>query len=259
MRDIWLTDGDGRLFAVEDGSGPALMLLHGGLASHQTVLPMLAPLADRYRVIAPDLRGSGRSWFSEDLTFDRLAEDIARLLDHLAIGRVVIGGVSSGSGPAIRFALRYPERTRALMVIRPVYAGADIGYTSGQAAAFAAMDAVAGQAIDGGIEVLRPFFARLPPDVRDRAWRIVEEFDPGSVAATSRFIASGAQPFRSCDELRSIAVPTLLVRGDDEQHPAEVSDAYASCIRVCTALPATTEDLASAIRGFCTDLDKASE
>ncbi len=251
MREIWLADGACELFAVEDGSGAALMLLHGGLASHHAVLPMLTPLADRHRVIAPDLRGSGRSWCSEDLTFDRLAEDIARLLDHLAIRRVVIGGISSGSGPAVRFALRYPERTRALIVIRPVYAGADIGYTRRQAAAFAAMDAVASTATDGGIEVLRPLFARLPPGVRERAWRMVEEFDPGSVAATSRFIASGAQPFESCGDLRSIAVPTLLVRGDDEQHPAEVSDVYERCVRGCTVLPATTGDLASAIRDFC--------
>jgi len=251
MREIWLADGSCELFAVEEGSGPALMLLHGGLASHHAVLPMLAPLADRYRVIAPDLRGSGRSWYSEDLTFDRLADDIARLLDHLAISRVVIGGISSGSGPAVQFALRHPERTRALIVIRPVYAGAEIGYTREQAAAFAAMDAVASTATDGGIEVLRPLFERLPPGLRERAWRTVEDFDPGSVAATSRFIASGAQPFSSCDDLRSIAVPTLLVRGDDEQHPEEVSDVYARCINDCRALPATTEDLASVIRDFC--------
>lgn len=251
MRDIWLAEGASKLFAVEDGSGPALALLHGGLASHHAVLPMLTPLADRYRVIAPDLRGSGRSWCSEDLTFDRLAEDVVRLLDHLAISRVVIGGVSSGSGTAIRFALRYPERTRALIVMRPVYAGADIGYTRRQAAAFAAMDAVASQATDGGIEVLRPLFARLPSGVRERAWRMVEEFDGGSVVATSRFLASGAQPFASCGELQSIAVPTLLVRGDDEQHPAEVSDVYARCISDCTALPATTGDLESALRDFC--------
>lgn len=239
------------LFAVEDGSGPALLLLHGGLASHHAVLPILAPLADRYRVIAPDLRGSGRSRCSEDLTFDRLAEGLARLLDHLAIKRVVVGGISTGSGIAVRFALRYPERTRALIVMRPVYAGADIGYTTGQAAAFAAMDSVAGRATDGGVEVLEPLFERFPSGVGERAWRMVEESNGASVAATSRFIASGAQPFGSCGELESIAVPTLLVRGDDERHPAEDSDVYARCIGECTALPATTGDLESAIRGFC--------
>lgn len=253
MHEIWLEDSACKLFAVEDGSGPAVMLLHGGLASHHAVLPMLMPLADRYRVIAPDLRGSGRSWCSEDLTFDRLAEDVARLLDHLGIRRVVIGGISTGSGTAIRFALRYPERTRALVAITPVYAGADTGYTSRQATAFAAMDSVASQAALGGIEVLRPLFARLPEGIRERAWRMVEEFDPASVVATSQFIASGVQPFKSCDELKTIAVPTLVVRGDDEQHPAKVSDVYVKCIKDCMVLPATNENIGAAIRDFCAE------
>lgn len=254
MREIRWTDGDCDLFAVEDGGGSELMLLHGGLADHRAVLPILTPLADRYRVIAPDLRGSGRSHSSEDLTFDRLADDLARLLDHLEVGRVVMGGISSGSGPAVRFALRHPERTRALVVLSPVYGGADVGYTEAQTAAFAGMDALAGRAVDRGIEVLRPLFGGLPPGIRERAWAIVEGFDPASVATTSRFIASGAQPFGSGDELRSIAVPTLLVRGDDSTHPAEVSDVYERCIPECTSLPATTGDLVSAIRDFCDGL-----
>jgi len=251
MREIRWTDGDCDLFAVEDGSGPPLMLLHGGLTDHRAVLPILTPLTDRYRGIAPDLRGSGRSRSSEDLTFDRLADDLARLLDHLEIDSVIIGGISSGSGPAVRFALQYPERTRALILLRPVYAGAEAGYTDGQATAFAGMDAAASQTVDRGIEVLRPLFDRLPPGMRERAWAIVEEFDPGSIVATSRFIASGAQPFGSGDELRSIAVPALLVRGDDDTHPAEVSDVYETYVPKCTVLPATTEDLVSAIREFC--------
>lgn len=251
MREVWLTDGPVRLFAAEDGEGPALVFLHGGLASHQAVLPLVEPLTDRYRVITPDLRGSGRSWCSKSLTFDRLADDVLRLLDHLAVAKALIGGVSTGSGTAVRFVLRHPGRTRALMVVKPVYAGGDVGYTSRQAAAFAAMDSVASRASVEGIEVLRPLYEELPDGIRQRAWQMASGFDAGSVVATSRFIASGAQPFASSRELRSIRVPTLLVRGDDEQHPAEVSDVYARSISDCTALPATGVDTGSAIRDFC--------
>jgi len=252
MREIWLTDGPVRLFAVEAGEGPALVFLHGGLASHQAVLPLAAPLTDKYRVITPDLRGSGRSWSSESLTFNRLADDILHLLDHLAVEKAFIGGISSGSGTAVRFALRHPERIRGLIVVSPAYGGSDIGYTSSQAAAFAGMDAVASQAIAEGIEVLRPmFYEQLPEGIRERAWQLASEFDPSSVVATSRFIVSGAQPFSSSRELRSIRVPTLLVRGNDEIHPAEVSDVYAASIPDCTVLPATGTDTVRAIRDFC--------
>lgn len=250
MREVWVTDGPVRLFAVERGEGPALVFLHGGLASHQAVLPLVEPLTDRFRVVTPDLRGSGRSRFPGSLTFDRLADDIARLLDHLTVEKALVGGVSTGSGAAVRFALRHPGRTRGLMVVKPVYAGSDVGYTDSQAAAFEAMDSVASRASVEGIDVLRPLYMGLPEGMRQRAWQIASGFDADSVVATSRFIASGAQPFGSRDELRSIRVPTLLVRGDDEQHPAEVSDVYAVAIPDCTVRSAGVET-ARAIGGFC--------
>lgn len=251
MHEVWLTDGPVTLFAVEGGEGPALVFLHGGLTNHQAVLPLVEPLIDRYRVITPDLRGAGRSRSSESLTFDRLSDDISRLLDHLAVEKAIVGGVSSGSGVAVRFVLRDPERTRGLIVLNPVYAGRDVGYTSSQVAAFAAMDSVAERASIEGVGVLRPMYAPLPDGIRERAWQIASGFDPGSVVATSRFIASGAQPFSSSRELRTIRAPTLLVRGEDDQHPAEVSDLYAASVPDCTVLPATGTDIVRAIRDFC--------
>lgn len=137
------------------------------------------------------------------------------------------------------------------MVVKPVYGGGDVGYTSRQSAAFAAMDSVVSRASVEGIEALRPLYAQLPDGIRQRAWQMASGFDAGSVVATSRFIVSGAQPFASSRELRSIRVPTLLVRGDDAQHPAEISDGYASSITDCTTLPATGVDTVYAIRDFC--------
>jgi pimeloyl-ACP methyl ester carboxylesterase len=212
---------------------------------------MVGPLAVRYRVITPDLRGGGRSWSSEALTFDRLADDVLLLLDYLKLDRAIIGGVSAGSGPAVRFALRHPERTRALMVVSPMYGGEDVGYTSSQAAALGGMDAVASRASAEGIEVLRPMYAQLPDGIRQRAWQLASGYDPASVVATSRFIASGAQPFASSQELGSIRIPTLLVRGDDATHPAEISDVYAAAIADCTVVPATGVDTLAAMRDFC--------
>jgi pimeloyl-ACP methyl ester carboxylesterase len=251
MKEISLTDGPVRLYAVESGEGPALVFLHGGLANHQAVLPLVGALTDGYRVVTPDVRGNGRSWSSESLTFDRLADDVRALLDHLGVEKALIGGVSSGSGAAVRFALRHPGRTLALIVVTPIYAGADAGYTSAQASAFGAMDAVARRASVEGIEALRPLYERLPEGMRERAWAVASAFDPASVAATSRLIASGAQPFDSGRELGAIGVPVLLVRGDDPQHPAEVSDVYAASIPECTVVPATGVDVARPIRDFC--------
>ena len=112
------------------------------------------------------------------------------------------------------------------------------------------MDAVASRALDEGVQVLRPLYANLSAGMREKALAMIESFDPASVVATSRFVASGAQPFSSASELRSLTVPTLIVRGDDAIHPGEVSDVYAATIGECRILPASTGDLASAIGTF---------
>ena len=239
-----------RLFAREDGRGCAVIMLHGGMADHRAALPFIAPLAARFRIIAPDLRGSGRSWYGGRLTFDQLADDIAHLLDHVGESQAVVGGVSSGSGVALRFAMRHPLRTVGLVLVRPVYAGEAQGYNESQKAAFETMDAVASGVLERGMKVLRPLYANLPAVVRERALEMAEEFDPASVVATSRFIVSGAQPFGVPSDLASLEPPTLLVRGDDPMHPAAVSDLYASSIPGCSALPASTVDVAGEIGSF---------
>ena len=113
------------------------------------------------------------------------------------------------------------------------------------------MDAVASRALAEGVQVLRPLYASLPPHVREKALAMVEDFDAASVVATSRFIASGAQPFTSAEDLRALSVSTLLVRGDDAIHPAAVSDLYAEHIPNCTVAPASTANVAAAIGAFC--------
>jgi 3-oxoadipate enol-lactonase len=251
MREFWFESEGGRLFAVEDGSGHAIVMLHGGMANHQAAVPLIAPLGSRYRVIAPDLRGSGKSWSGAPLTFDRLADDVEALLDHIGVQRAVIGGVSGGAGVAVRFALRHPGRTAALLVIMPVFAGDDRGYTDQQKTIFATMDALASRALIEGVQVMRSLYANLPPHIRERALAALQDCDAASVVATSHFIVSGVQPFASAAELRSVQAPTLLVRGNDPIHPPEVSDVYAASIPNCTVVPAPTEALAGAIGAFC--------
>jgi pimeloyl-ACP methyl ester carboxylesterase len=244
-----------RLFAVEAGAGRAIVMLHGGMSSHLSSLPFLVPLIPRYRVIAPDLRGSGRSHYGGRLSFDQLADDVAALLDHLGIERAVIGGASGGSGVALRFALRHPDRTAALVLIHPVYAGAERGYTEAQKQAFEGMDALASRALAEGVGVLRPLYENLPAAIREKALAMMEEFDAASVVATSRFIASGEQPFGSAAELAALAMPTLLIPGDDALHPAEVSALYAAHLPNPSIVRVPVTEAAAAIEAFCDRID----
>jgi len=250
MREFWFDNRGVRLYGTERGEGPAIVMLHGGMATHEAALPLVAPLASRHRVITPDVRGNGKSWFAGPIAFDQLAEDVVALLDALDVSRAVVGGVSGGSGVAVRFALGHPDRLRGLVIVQPVYAGAAHGYTAAQQTTFTMMDGVASRALAEGVQVLRPMYAQLPEPVRTRALAMIERFDAASVVATSRFIASGLQPFADERDLDGIQVPTLLVCCNDPLHPPEVSDLYARRIPNCTVVPAGSADVAGRIGTF---------
>ena len=108
-----LTDG-GRLAYRDEGTGPLVVLLHGGFLDHRQWTEQLRTLPTRYRVVAPDARGHGDSSNAE-ATF-RHTDDIATLIRHLAAGPAVLVGVSMGAATATDTALEHPELVRALVV-----------------------------------------------------------------------------------------------------------------------------------------------
>lgn len=252
MRDIEFHAGGVRLIAYKDGSGRTVVMLHGFMATHVAAKPYVASLLPHCRVVLPDLRGSGASQYSGELSFGLLADDLAALLDSLGLEKAVIGGISSGSGVAVRFAMDHPERVSALIIVHPVYAGASIGYTQAQQEAFDGMDALASRAPAEGVQVLEPLYAKLPPAIRAKALAMLEGFDASSVAATSHFLVSGAQPFEDPSDLASIQIPTLLVQGNDPLHPAETSALYADNLPNCLVTEGTSpDDIGEKILAFC--------
>jgi 3-oxoadipate enol-lactonase len=104
--------------AYEDaGAGPVVVLLHAFPLDSGMWRPQIGPVAQRYRVIAPDLPGFGQSAVSAGLTMDSVADVVAELLDHLGVNeRVALGGVSMGGYAALGFARLYPQRLRTLIL-----------------------------------------------------------------------------------------------------------------------------------------------
>lgn len=100
------------------GAGLSLVLSHGFLYDATMFDAQLRQLRPRHRVITWDQRGHGETVAtSEPFSFWDSADDLAALLDHLAIKRAVVGGMSQGGFVSLRFALRYPERTAGLVLI----------------------------------------------------------------------------------------------------------------------------------------------
>jgi pimeloyl-ACP methyl ester carboxylesterase len=247
--EFWYESAGARLYAVERGRGPAIVFMHGGLADHRAALFRVGSLAAEHRLIAPDVRAAGRSHHAGPLSWQLLADDLAALLDHLGLARAVIGGVSAGSGVALAFALRHPRRVRALLLVSPVYLGSERGLNEAQRHAMQRMDDLGRRAAVDGIAAIFPLFAPLPPPIRDVALTMAAGFDPASVAATTRFLASGAQPFADLADLAAIAAPTLVVPGTDPEHPAEVAGQYARTFP-CAALVDPGADLLAPLAGL---------
>lgn len=101
-----------------EGDGEPLVLIHG----HPFNRSMWRPQLDRFsrsgwRVIAPDLRGYGESAVVGGTTLlETFARDIAALLDHLGVGRIVLGGLSMGGQIVMEFYSQFGDRVRGLVL-----------------------------------------------------------------------------------------------------------------------------------------------
>lgn len=113
-------DSDGTPLHYEvHGTGPALVLIHAISVGAGMWHAQIAEFSSSHRVIVFDARGAGRSgritgWRN---VRDRMAEDVARLLDHLGEPTAAICGVSFGGVIAQHFARRHPGRVDRLAVV----------------------------------------------------------------------------------------------------------------------------------------------
>ncbi len=100
---------------LDEGRGPALILLHAFPLAKEVWDAQAAALAARARVVRPDLRGLGRSGVTAGpVLVESLAGDVASLLDALGIERAVIVGHSLGAYVAFAFWRLFAERVAGL-------------------------------------------------------------------------------------------------------------------------------------------------
>lgn len=108
---------DVSLYHQEQGEGEPLLLLHGNGEDGTYFVNQISFFSDRYRVIAVDTRGHGKSpRGTAPFTMEQFAADLHHLMDKLQIQRAVILGFSDGANIAMKFALKYPDRVKALIL-----------------------------------------------------------------------------------------------------------------------------------------------
>ncbi len=219
--DLFCTDSGGR--------GEAVLLAHAIGCDHRMWEEVVPALASRYRVIAIDARGHGRSplpprpWSLADM-----ADDAARLLGKLGIARAHWVGLSMGGMVGQAFALRHAGRLGKLVIANSTSSYGPEGRGM--------WDNRIRLVTDGGLAAIRdmvatryfsPEFLRTQPDVVERVM--------------SRFLETPGDGYLGCCEaireldyigvLSRIQAPTLVIAGElDQGTPVAMAKAMADRI-----------------------------
>jgi pimeloyl-ACP methyl ester carboxylesterase len=97
------------------GEGEPLVLVHAGIADSRMWDGQIEAFAQRYRVIRYDMRGFGKTVMVKGPYSHH--EDLRGLLDSVDVGRAHLVGCSMGGATVLDFALRFPERVGALVLV----------------------------------------------------------------------------------------------------------------------------------------------
>jgi pimeloyl-ACP methyl ester carboxylesterase len=110
----------GTLEYAEMGEGEPMLIVHGAEGGFDQGIDMTGAMAGRgYRLIVPSRFGYLRSTMPNDPTTAMQADAYVQLLDHLGIDKVVVVGISAGVWSSLQFAIRHPDRCRALVLLVP--------------------------------------------------------------------------------------------------------------------------------------------
>jgi lipase len=117
--DLQIPVRGGELHALTWGDGDdTILAIHGISASAVSIQPLADRLAGSYRVVAPDLRGRGRSADLPGPFGMRVhAEDMVAILDHLGVDRAIVIGESMGGYVTVQLAVTHPERVDRIVLV----------------------------------------------------------------------------------------------------------------------------------------------
>lgn len=173
-----------------------LLVLHGAYMSADAMAPFVQGFARSRPVIVLDQRGHGRTGDAPGpITFERLADDAAAVLDAAGVTRADVFGYSMGGSAAVQLAVRHPERVSKL--------------------AFAA----AGSRFDTMYPEVVAGIAQITPEVFDNT-PIRQEYDrlaprpQDFPILVEKLKALDATPYDWDEALRALRHPTMIVMGD---------------------------------------------
>lgn len=119
----FLHDGINFYYEDDDNGGFPFVFLHGLGGSTQQTLGLFKK-TNGIRRISIDFRAQGKTikYGNETkLSFNQFADDVLALIQYLNLDKIYIGGISTGAGVSLNFALRYPKYVKKLVLSRPAW------------------------------------------------------------------------------------------------------------------------------------------
>ncbi len=206
------------LHVTESGTGQPLVLLHAFPLDASIWAGVARVLAPAYRLVAPDLRGFGRSPLGADEpSIEAMADDVVGVLDRLDLDDFVLVGLSMGGYVTMALLRRHAHRVRAVVLADTK---ASVDSDAARADRLRIADVVA---TERGPRILHHHVVPtlLGPHTRASAPAIVEQVRalvsasrPDGVAWAQRAMAARTESF---DMLAGLDLPVLVVRGEEDE------------------------------------------
>jgi pimeloyl-ACP methyl ester carboxylesterase len=244
--NIWKGErvpGEVELAVWRAGEGPdPVVCLHGITAQHRAFNAAARHLGPTRGLVGVDLRGRGDSDKPESgYSLATHASDVVRVLDHLGLENAVILGHSMGAFVALKTALAYPDRVRALVLLDGGWPRVETSpeemteeekqeaaaLEEGLARAFRRLDMVF-ESPEAYLDFWFPdrglTMDDLPPDLADYYLYDLAEVEGGYNPKASRAAAEEDSPSVSstsptAEEMRAVACPVALVRASQGFFP----------------------------------------
>jgi 2-succinyl-6-hydroxy-2,4-cyclohexadiene-1-carboxylate synthase len=194
---------------------PALVLLHGFTQTGASWSPVIATLDERYRALAPDIRGHGSASERQPVTLAAVIGDI----EELTVDQLILAGYSMGGRIALHLALALPDRVQRLVLVG---ASPGIADPDERAARRAADELLAEEIERSSIEQFArrwaagPLLADQAPAVAAAAHEDRLRSAPAGLARALRGLGTGALP-PLWDRLGELRMPVALVVGERDQ------------------------------------------
>ncbi|MDO8185757.1 2-succinyl-6-hydroxy-2,4-cyclohexadiene-1-carboxylate synthase [Conexibacter sp. JD483] len=191
-----------------------LVLLHGFTQTGRSWDPVVAAMGERYRALAPDLRGHGDNGDARPVSFAAIGDDVLQRAPQ----RFALAGYSMGGRIALDLALRDPQTQRRITRLTLIGASPGLADPGERAVRRAADEALADEIEQGGVEAFarrwaaQPLFAGQPPHVAQQAHEERLRNGAPGLAASLRGVGTGAmEPL--WERLHDLQLPVTLIAG----------------------------------------------